>query len=321
MPSARVRPVVRDVTIPVKDSTPLEFELSVLPLPSDDRSVLLCTFVPMGPRQKVLHDLQSSDTYLKTVLGAASGAVIVVRDGKIVYASQGFLALFGYMLLEELVGSEVSRIAAGRDRRAILESLTPTGEKDVPVTFEFVGVTREGGRLHLSASASEVVLEGQKSVVCYIFDRSAEVAAVAERERRQWEAETLQKLMVVLRDPDRFVDLAGASLDYLIKRLGADGGAVYEPREGLGAVAQVSPASDSGSSATSGSGAPSGPVPSGTPGSLSMVISRELGEKVIETLSTMSQTDGLGGIRLPDSRASGPDTGGISPVHSAQESI
>ncbi len=250
----------------------------------------------MGPRQKALHDLQSSDAYLKTVLGAASGAVMVVRDGKIVYASQGLLPLFGYMLLEELVGSELSRLAAGRDRKAILESLSLTGEKDTPVAFDFVGSTREGGRLHLSASASEVVLDGQKSVVCYIFDRSAEVAAVAERERRQWEAETLQKLMVVLRDPDRFVDLAGASLDYLIKRLGADGGAVYEPREGSGPVAPSDPAFSSGSSAASGSVSPSGLVPAGSPGSLSMVISRELSEKVIETLSTMSQTDGLGGF-------------------------
>ena len=219
-----------DVTIHIKDSNPLEFELSVLPLPSDDRSVVLCTFVPMGARQKALHDLQASDAYLRSVLGAAGGAVMVVRDGKIVYASPGFLALFGYLLVEDIAGSEASRIAAGRDRKAILETLSTVGEKDSPVSFEFVGVMKEGGRLHLSASASEVDLEGQKAVVCYIFDRSAEVAAVAERERRQWEAETLQKLMVVLRDPDRYVDLAGASLDYLIKRLGADGGAVYEPR-------------------------------------------------------------------------------------------
>ncbi|MGE5341555.1 MAG: tetratricopeptide repeat protein [Candidatus Omnitrophota bacterium] len=118
------------------------------------------------------HKLRESEDKFKTLAEKSMVGIYIVQDGAIRYVNPRFLVIFGYCN-EEIIGQSPMVLAMKADRpemedylnrRLALDSVTYTP------CYEFRGVTRKGGIIHLESHGTRILYKNQPAVLETIID-------------------------------------------------------------------------------------------------------------------------------------------------------
>jgi PAS domain S-box-containing protein len=164
------------------ETVPSQYELTVLR--ADGQSVLVeisvsrtlwhgrpASLVSLRDISKRREAEETADE-LRAVLDNSPGAIAGECEGKLVYANQRFVRMFGYESPDQVVGRPASDFAAPEDRASLMEysRMRERGE-DAPARYVFRGLKRDGtivpmeatvstyrslGRLHIQAVIREI---------------------------------------------------------------------------------------------------------------------------------------------------------------------
>jgi PAS domain S-box-containing protein len=123
-------------------------------------------------RERLARVAEETADELRAVLDNSSGAIAAECEGKLVYANQRFVQMFGYESPDQVVGRPAGEFDAPEDRAALMEysGIRERGG-DAPTSYVFRGLKRDGtiapmearistyrslGRLHILASIHEI---------------------------------------------------------------------------------------------------------------------------------------------------------------------
>ena len=178
-------------------------EGSSIPLRDADGVVtgFLGTLVDVTGRKLAMDALATSERNFRALVERAPFGVMVLREGKLVYANSRLARLLGYAE-DELVGKElVSTLVHPASRTLALERLRAieggAALSPVPITFSH----SDGSEIVLEGTASPLVFDGQDGLVAVVRDvteehRAEHVRVLAERAMR----ESLREKEVLLKE-------------------------------------------------------------------------------------------------------------------------
>ncbi|MGB0631644.1 MAG: PAS domain S-box protein [Alphaproteobacteria bacterium] len=125
--------------------------------------------------------MESEERYRKLV-EVSPDAILVHRDGTIVFANDTATEMFGARRAEGLIGTDILDLAADEDRLKILSSRNRAIEQNVPlVNFRLRYRDKYGDIRHCESSASGISWEGQDARLVIIRD----IEERMEAERQQ----------------------------------------------------------------------------------------------------------------------------------------
>lgn len=130
--------------------------------------------------QKELEErLQNQVDLHRQLIENALAGIAFLEGQRIVFANQAMANMFGYDLAEEMLAEPSAlRFVAphDRDRIRFLEQAAARGHTK-PSLIQFDGIARDGGRVHVVASASVVQRQGKRVVQLIVIDRTKQKEA------------------------------------------------------------------------------------------------------------------------------------------------
>lgn len=126
--------------------------------------------------------LRESERYYRTLVEMAPDAVLVHRDGGILYANCAALGLFGARSLHELRKHTLLDLVYPDDRQALRRSIAAVTEGEEVSRLEFRLPRRDGSIAYLEGSSTVIDYQGGGAVQMIARDVSERKAAEAERE-------------------------------------------------------------------------------------------------------------------------------------------
>ncbi len=139
-------------------------------------------------RKEAERALKQSEERFRTLIERAPVAIATGRGGRIIYANEKYLEMYGFQSVEELRGQRVAEQWAAECRPAIEERSRRRG-LGLPVATEYEGVgqRRDGSRFPVHSSATLVELADGPATIGFlsdITDRKRAEAALKESESR-----------------------------------------------------------------------------------------------------------------------------------------
>jgi len=159
-------------------------------------------------RRALEHELRASERRLEQIAANMLAGTYSIRDGRFVYVNAAFAATFDYTP-EEIV----ERLAPGDvvhpdDRPWVDDRIARTGtDGDETRRFRFRGVRRDGSVVPVEVLEQLVTLEGERTVVGTLLDRTREEADEA-RLRLQLTALQAAPVGIVVTDPEGIIEWA-----------------------------------------------------------------------------------------------------------------
>ncbi|MBN2465215.1 PAS domain S-box protein [candidate division WOR-3 bacterium] len=116
---------------------------------------------------------QETADELRAVLDNSPGAIVGEGEGVLVYANQQFARLLGYDSPAEVIGRPAGEFDAPQDRE-LLSGYTRLREqgKDVPTSYSYHGLRRDGTVIPLEATVSTYRSLGRLHVLAFIREQS-----------------------------------------------------------------------------------------------------------------------------------------------------
>ncbi len=137
------------------------------------------TMVDITERKEAEHALAESEERYRTVIEHSNDGIAIVLRGRHVYVNSRFVKMFGYDSPEEIINKSIALIVHPDDRERVME-INARREKgqQVPLRYEFKGVTRSGGTIYIEVSATEITYPNRSVLLIFLRD-------VTERKRAE----------------------------------------------------------------------------------------------------------------------------------------
>lgn len=154
-----------------------------------------------------LHEaLTSSEARYRSLAEAANDAIVIIQDGKLVYANRRCLEIGGYSQ-EELIGQDFVRFLRPEDHEQIMRAYlrrlsgSPSGG-----LVESALLTKDGSWRHLEYNTGMIEHQGRPAVVAYLRD----ITSRREIEQKLRDSEELYRSIVTVSPDDiSITDLNG----------------------------------------------------------------------------------------------------------------
>lgn len=125
-------------------------------------------------QEAAFHLLRASEVRYKRLLERMQDGVLIIQEGRIVYANSHFAGMLGEAA-DSLLGLEFGQFVPPEDRQALAERYRRWEESQaVSGVLESRVVTRAGETLHVAVHAGSVEFEGRRSVIATIRDMTRE---------------------------------------------------------------------------------------------------------------------------------------------------
>ncbi len=122
-------------------------------------------------RRKLAQEAAAAAAQAQAVLDNSPGAIAAECEGKLVYANQRFVQMFGYESPEQVVGRPVSEFDAPEDRATLMEySRIREHGGDAPTSYVFRGLKRDGTTAPMEARISTYRSLGRLHILAFIHE-------------------------------------------------------------------------------------------------------------------------------------------------------
>jgi PAS domain S-box-containing protein len=161
---------------------------------------------PLAPQSA---DLPLSGAWAQALIEQSLAGIYVIQDGCFRYVNQEFARIFGYASPAELIDTiKISELIAPEERQRVADNVRRRTEGQVTeMRYAFVGLHRDGRRIHLEVHGRASEFQGRPAVIGVTLDIT---------ERKLAEAASDEKLGALFRHAPlgiALVDEAGAHLE------------------------------------------------------------------------------------------------------------
>ena len=112
--------------------------------------------------------LMESEERYRTAIEYSNDGVSLVREGRLIYVNQKFLAIYGYEKPEEALGRSLDLTVHPDDRHIVIErNLKREKGERVPSKYEFKGIRRDGTMVYIEISTARITFHGEPATLAY----------------------------------------------------------------------------------------------------------------------------------------------------------
>ncbi|HKV38711.1 MAG TPA: PAS domain S-box protein, partial [Blastocatellia bacterium] len=169
-----------------KDASFIEVDIATHDIDWAGRSARLLLAVDVTQRKRAEERLRQSEDSYRRLVELSPDAMLVHRNGKIIFANAASLSLFKASRVEDLVGRPVLDLVHPEDREAIWTKMSSFTPGEPPLRIERKYSTLEGQDLDLELVVSPLMYEGELALQAIYRDISERKKA--EKKLRQSEA-------------------------------------------------------------------------------------------------------------------------------------
>ena len=169
----------------------------------DDPAIkgVVTIFRDVTEQEKAENALRHSEENFRNLIEKSPDAILVNRDGKIVYANPKLLALLGYDEAEELLGKPNMTIVHPDDQKTVVERVQTLSEGRLTLPAEIHLVRRDGATLPAETASITIQFEGNPAIMVSLRDitarKQAEDAVRESQERYRSLVESMPDAVMV----------------------------------------------------------------------------------------------------------------------------
>jgi PAS domain S-box-containing protein len=177
-------PLYLETTVLRKDGSRIPIELAFSPVTLNGRTATIAFLRDIRERRKTEEALRQSESMFRKLIEAAPEAVVVTRDGSLVYVNPAFLSLLGYERFEEIASIPAFDLVHEDDRATLIQR-----GKEFGATYgtrppdEFRMTKKNGDVIAVESSWLYVDFEGKPASLSFMRNVT---------ERKQAQAQLIQ---------------------------------------------------------------------------------------------------------------------------------
>lgn len=172
-------PLYLETIVQRKDGSRVPIELAYSAVNMNGRMATIAFLRDIRERRKTEEALRESESMFRRLIEAAPEAVVVTREGKLVYLNPAFLALLGYKSFEEIADIPAFDLVHPDDRAALVERGKTLGaQHGKRPPDEFRMIKKSGEVIAVESSWLYIDFEGKPASLSFMRN-------VSERKRAQ----------------------------------------------------------------------------------------------------------------------------------------
>jgi two-component system, cell cycle sensor histidine kinase and response regulator CckA len=150
-------------------------------------------------RKRWLEALAESEERYRTVVEHSRDGIAIIGEGVHIYVNQRFLDMFGFHSTEEVLGKSHSVTVHPDDLERVVGINSARQEGDnVPSTYEFKGIRKDGSTIFIDVSATRIMYKGNYDSLVFLRDitdrKRAEEALLQSEQTLQEERDKLRTI-------------------------------------------------------------------------------------------------------------------------------
>jgi PAS domain S-box-containing protein len=151
---------------------PTEYKVSVIRDRAGKPKHLISVGRDITKRKRAEEALKESEEKYRSLIERANDGIVIVQDGKMIFANGKLFDMIGYSQKEMLNTEFLSYVAP--DERSRIEDIHIRRFKgeDVPDIYEMTGISKDGTRIPIEANSGIITYQGKPSVLAFIRDIS-----------------------------------------------------------------------------------------------------------------------------------------------------
>ena len=157
-----------------------------------------CIFVDITNRKKAELELQSKETYLRTLFDESPMGISSSRDGIMLNANKKYLRMFGYKNVSELQGESLLEHIAPQCRKEMADRIARRARgEQVETVYETVGQRKDGSQFPFMVSVDRINLQEGLITFSFLTDITDRKRAEAEHKQLQAQLQQAQKMEAI----------------------------------------------------------------------------------------------------------------------------
>jgi len=227
-PDVRVDVLKKEVAVAVPSKESLEFEISVARTTFRGKAGLQFAFVDIAGRKHLVRQLEESEGKYRHLIESSIDAVSLAQEEVFIFVNQGFLRMFGYESPEQVLGKPISMVAAGKDKKAILErSEKRRSGENVPALYEYVGLRKDGTRFDVEVQVAIMAMGGKPTAIAYHRDITERKKSEEDLRRKTRGLEIMREISLSVNQSIELDNVLQVGLHSSMKALDLELGGVY----------------------------------------------------------------------------------------------
>ena len=125
-------------------------------------------------QKRIAAELQESEGRYRTAIESSSDGILMVKEGRYLYANRKFLDIFGFESMDAVVGQAVGFVTHPDDRERVVDiQKRRQRNEEAPSRYEFKGLRTNGDTIFLEASVARTAYKGEPISLAYVRDITA----------------------------------------------------------------------------------------------------------------------------------------------------
>ena len=181
-----------------KDGSLVWLENRVMVVNWDGQPAIQSTIYDISKRKKAEEGLRESEERYRSLIELNPDGIYVCREGKIIYANQAAIDIWGAKSEDEVIGKTVFNLIHPDYREKAKERSRLVTEKGVSVPLiDFKYLRLDKGETHVQAIASPVIFGGEPAVLSTVRDITKQRKAEMEKEGLENQLQQAQKMEAI----------------------------------------------------------------------------------------------------------------------------